>query len=660
MSWFGYQLYSTQLNSALQIEKKANEALRNQVETEFSRLRTLFHNKADPLLALVDMANSLVNLKEIDYYLNFIIKHEPAVQEIILVSNEAKVMAIIDPNIGLFPEHHLSTEQLQAFKLHWGINEINERPEFIIPSLGREYISSPQEHDGFMGFIYALPVGNPVKAVLISFIDIDKLWRHGEKSKHDISLELAQDYLLDRRGALLVSTDYSQYKIGDLMTHFSITRTALANEVWEIKKSYLGINQQSVFGTITTIPLLNWTLVSEVTSSKITKPILIELIKALILISFGLVLFVWAILALAKRTIIPIQDVCRATNRVAQGDFKVALAACGIKELDSLALDFNEMVVARKIVEEQLHLSSRIFKETHDGIVITDSNAIIIDVNPSFSKITSYSRDEVIGQNPNFLSSGRQSPQFYIDMWEAIGIEGFWQGELWNRRKNGEIYAELLSISSLKGESNNVLYYLGVISDITHSKKQQEILEQMAHYDVLTQLPNRSLLCDRFNLALAHCKRQNTLLAVCFLDLDKFKPVNDLYGHETGDKLLIKVAQRIKANIRDEDTVSRQGGDEFALLLGDIDTFSQCEKMLKRIIESLSKTYTIGDKTISIGASIGVTLYPIDNVDFDALMRHADQAMYQAKLAGRNRYSLFNAEQDQQSIQKANQLEAIH
>ena len=662
MAWFEYQFYTTQLNSALKIEKQANEALRDQVESEFNRLKSVFLNKADPLSSLIDPTNNRHSFKAINQYLDFIIKREHAVQEIIILSKKATVLAAIDPNIGLTVGHSssLTHDQLQQLKSHWGFNDANEPPEFVIPLFGRDYISSPKDHDGFMGFIYAIPIGNPVKAILIAHIDIDKLWRPQEENKDNIDLTFTQDYLLDRRGALLASTNQSKYKVCDLMTHLAITRTALANKAWEINTPYIGINQQAVFGTITTIPSLNWTLVSEVITSKITQPIRSKLIQASTFIVAGLMLFIWAILFLARKTIRPIQSICHATNHVAQGDFKVTLKPCGIKELDDLALDFNQMVIARKNAEEKLQLSSRVFRETHDAITITDSQARIIDVNPSFSKITGYSREDAIGRNPSFLSSGQQGPQFYSDMWQTIIQEDFWQGEVWNRKKNGEIYAELLSISTLKDENNNILHYVGVFSDITQNKQQQEKLTQMAHYDLLTQLPNRVLLADHFILALAQSKRQKTLLAVCFLDLDNFKPVNDLYGHETGDILLIEVAKRIKANIRTEDTVSRQGGDEFALLLGNIESFSQCELMLKRIIKSLAQTYIINGQSISIGASIGVTLYPLDNVDFDTLLRHADQAMYQAKLAGRDRYSLFNADQDQQSIKKTNQLEEIH
>ncbi|NOQ76311.1 MAG: EAL domain-containing protein, partial [Methylococcaceae bacterium] len=317
------------------------------------------------------------------------------------------------------------------------------------------------------------------------------------------------------------------------------------------------------------------------------------------------------------------------------------------------------LVIERKHIDEKLQLLSRIYEQTRDGITITNTEGKIVDVNPVFCDITGYSRDEVIGQNPSILSSGKQSPEFYAEMWRTIEHSGHWQGEVWNRKKNGEIYAELLTISSIQDDENNTSHFVGLFSDITLNKEQQKALELMAHYDVLTQLPNRTLFADRFNQAIAHCKRNETLLAVCFLDLDEFKPVNDTYGHDVGDQLLIQVAERIKSNIREEDTVSRQGGDEFTLLLGDIESPFHGEQMLKRLNRSLAQPYLIDNNLISISASIGVAIYPTEDSDLDTLLRHADQAMYQAKVAGRNRFHLFNAEQDQENTEKHTQLNEI-
>lgn len=327
--------------------------------------------------------------------------------------------------------------------------------------------------------------------------------------------------------------------------------------------------------------------------------------------------------------------------------------------LCSRAISLKKEVIERKLIERELKLKSRIFTESHEGIIITDANNTIIDVNTAFCEITGYYREDIIGQNPRLLSSGKHSPEFYTNMWHDLIEYDYWHGEVWDRKKDGEIYAELLTISVLKDDNDNITNYIGVFFDITKTKQQQEQLSQMAHYDVLTGLPNRTLFVDRFNQAIAHSHRTNTQLAICFLDLDNFKPVNDNFGHDVGDKLLIEVAKRISENIREEDTVSRQGGDEFALLLGEVHSYVQCEQTLQRLHHSLAQPFLIDDHPHKITASSGVTLFPADEGDIDTLLRHADQAMYQAKLYGKNRYHLFNPEHDQLTIQKHHYLEKI-
>ncbi len=352
-----------------------------------------------------------------------------------------------------------------------------------------------------------------------------------------------------------------------------------------------------------------------------------------------------------------IADTIRASQESQQ--FNQLLTVTGNDEIADMANAFNNLILERTAAEGKLQLAAQVFSETHEGISITDNNGTIIDVNPAFCEITGYSHKEVVGNNHNMLSSGKQRPEFYTNMWRILKEQGYWKGEIWNRKKNGELYAELLTISSLKGKDGNVTNYVGFFSDITQSKRQQKNLELMAHYDVLTQLPNRILLIDRFTQAIAHCKRQDTSLAVCFLDLDNFKPVNDHFGHDIGDQLLVAVAERIACNIREEDTVARLGGDEFAIILSNIAEDNPCEYLLERLIRALSQPYVIDQKTMNIGTSIGVTMYPQDDADIDTLLRHADQAMYQAKLAGKNVFRFFNKEKDQQIIRRYTQLQEI-
>jgi len=328
-------------------------------------------------------------------------------------------------------------------------------------------------------------------------------------------------------------------------------------------------------------------------------------------------------------------------------------------QLIEFAAQVAAIAIERSRTNDQLKLSSRVFTHTQEGISITNANGIIIDVNPAFCNITGYSRDEIIGKNPSLVSSGRQSPEFYSNMWKQLSEQGYWKGEVWNKKKNGEIFAELLSISSLSDQHDKTINYVGIFSDITQSKNHQEELSKMAHYDPLTGLPNRALFADRFQQAIAHSKRYNKQLAVCFIDLDNFKPINDNFGHEAGDQLLISVAQRITACIREEDTISRQGGDEFTLLINDINTQEEAIQTLTRIHQALAKPYIIDDKYHLITASSGATLYPEDDADLDTLLRHADQAMYQAKLSGKNRYHLFNPREDKEAIYKHHRISEI-
>tara|TARA_R110002050_G_scaffold9504_2_gene33463 strand:- start:36727 stop:39963 length:3237 start_codon:yes stop_codon:yes gene_type:complete len=317
------------------------------------------------------------------------------------------------------------------------------------------------------------------------------------------------------------------------------------------------------------------------------------------------------------------------------------------------------VVIEHKRADDEQRLSSRVFNVAREGIIVTDPLGKIITVNPMFSEITGFSHEEVIGKNPNILKSGKHDTAFYKEMWQSIATQGHWHGEVWNRKKDGQLYAEQLTISSLLDDMKQPRQYVGLFSDITHIKEHQQSLELMAHYDVLTKLPNRALFADRFERSIAYSKRNNTLLAVCFLDLDDFKPINDNFGHEIGDQLLIEVATRLKLALRDEDTVSRQGGDEFALLLSHFESIEQCKALLSRIHRALAQPYSIEGETHYISASSGTTIYPLDDADIDTLIRHADQAMYQAKLAGKNNYRLFNTGDNQKIITQHTKLQEI-
>ncbi|TWX69979.1 EAL domain-containing protein [Colwellia sp. C1TZA3] len=295
----------------------------------------------------------------------------------------------------------------------------------------------------------------------------------------------------------------------------------------------------------------------------------------------------------------------------------------------------------------ELALAAIVFSHTREGIIITDANANIIEVNDTFTEVTGYSRQEAVGQNLHFFQSDRESAEFYASMWQAVSTKGYWVGTIWNRRKNGEVCPENLTLSAVKNAASEISHYVALYSDITQlNKAHQSQLERMAHYDDLTNLPNRTLLADRLKQAILQSSRHHDALAVAFLDLDGFKTVNDTHGHHVGDELLIIISLRIKAALREGDTLARIGGDEFVLILTDLSKNEECNKVLERLLLTVSEPVTVDNVVLNVSASIGVTLYPQDDVDADILIRHADQAMYIAKQAGKNCYHLFDSALD--------------
>jgi len=313
----------------------------------------------------------------------------------------------------------------------------------------------------------------------------------------------------------------------------------------------------------------------------------------------------------------------------------------------------------RLAAEERLRLAASVFANAHEGIMITDVSGRIVEVNPTFSELTGYARDEAIGRSAGLLNSGHHDAAFYREMWETIRAHGYWRGEVWNRKKTGEIFVELLTISAVRDAERTITHFVGIFSDITLLKEHQQRLEHLAHFDALTQLPNRMLLADRLQLAMANAARSRALLAVCYLDLDGFKPVNDRFGHAAGDRLLVEVAQRLRNCVRGGDTVARLGGDEFVLLLSSLSELHECDLALSRVSAALTQPFQVSGESVTISASIGVTLYPHDGSDADTLLRHADQAMYVAKQAGRNRHHLFDPEKDRRARRRREDIARI-
>lgn len=300
-------------------------------------------------------------------------------------------------------------------------------------------------------------------------------------------------------------------------------------------------------------------------------------------------------------------------------------------------LGTNIDVTVRKLGEDQLRLAASVFRSVREGIAITDAAGKIIEINEAFTDLTGYAPGDALGQTLTFFRSGRQPEEFFDTMWSELRQRGQWRGEIWSRRKTGESYAITMTASEVRDSNGNVRNYVGVCSDITPHKNLQRDLERRANHDALTNLPNRVLLMDRLNQALADAQRDKKLVAVVFLDLDGFKAVNDLHGHDVGDELLISLAQRMKAELREGDTLARIGGDEFVAVLPAIEGKEDCHAAMDRLLAAAAQPTEIQGHAIRVTASIGVCVYPLHSRNAEHLLTMADEAMYRAKKTGSNR-----------------------
>ncbi|MFH0934008.1 MAG: diguanylate cyclase [Pseudomonadota bacterium] len=310
-------------------------------------------------------------------------------------------------------------------------------------------------------------------------------------------------------------------------------------------------------------------------------------------------------------------------------------------DIGEMAKSFNVFVDKLEDATGRLQLFAKMFDNSSEAIVITDANRHILAVNPAFVEITGYTADEVMGRDPKLLSSGKQRMEFYKQMWKSLNELGQWQGEIWNRRKSGEVYPEWLSIGVVRNAKGEVINYISLFSDITKRKESEARIEFLAHYDSLTRLPNRALFADRLRQALITDARAGKKTALLFLDLDRFKAVNDTLGHLAGDMLLQSVAGRLQSCVREADTVCRQGGDEFLILLPGINGAEDAGMVARKIVAAMSGGHQIGDHELNITFSIGISICPDDAQDDETLIKHADDAMYRAKERGRNNFQFY-------------------
>lgn len=330
------------------------------------------------------------------------------------------------------------------------------------------------------------------------------------------------------------------------------------------------------------------------------------------------------------------------------GSYRRIAWSAAVAEQDSVICAVGRDISHEYAAKRGLFQAAAVFKNSGEGILISDEKGLIRDVNAAFSQITGYSRDEAIGQATSLLRSGRHDAEFYEEMWHALKETGTWRGEVWNRRKSGAIFPELLTISKIEGQDSG---FMAIFTDITQLKETEEQLQKLAHYDPLTELPNRCLINERLEQSIRRAQRRSERLAVFFLDIDSFKNINDSLGHLAGDKLLATTADRLRELLRDDDTVGRIGGDEFLMVLDGIDSPDVATNIAEKIIGALRKPVMLEGRSVSVSASVGISIYPDDGQTAETLMSNADAAMYSAKEEGRNTFRFYSENLTQKAFQ---------
>ncbi len=406
------------------------------------------------------------------------------------------------------------------------------------------------------------------------------------------------------------------------------------------------------------LPSMDWIIASSVYTDEIYAPLNRIIYFVLFAVVLSLLLAIPLGAYVSNSITNPVNDLVNLFSKAAAGKWDTRAQNTSQDEIGILSRRFNKFmddlqgiqcnlnteVAIRQKAEYQRRLFEEVFNNAMEGITITDIEGKILKANPAFTDITGYDVQDVIGKNPNILKSEKHDKAFYTAMWNEIRETGHWSGEIWNRRKNGESYPELLSISAIKDTEGETTHYVAVFHDITEMKSKEEQIRYQAHHDALTGLPNRGLLTDRIKMAISRAKRLDTRLALFYLDLDNFKTVNDSLGHAIGDKILLKATERISDIFRSQDTISRLGGDEFVILVENVKDEMHLINIIEKLFAGFAAPFIIDGTELHITTSLGITIFPDDGEDAGTLIKNADMAMYQAKAEGRNGYHMYRQE----------------
>jgi len=464
--------------------------------------------------------------------------------------------------------------------------------------------------------------------------------------------------IVDRRGNVVGHPDAARAQHQENLKH--LVPLSGPSDAQRIER--FTIDSIDYLGSITPIPATGWTALVAQPAERAFAIVRSTLVALAVGCAMALVIAVFAALVASQRMMRRIGLFAAHLEAVADGNYRASIPHSGIDEIETLSQHMRRMANAVLEREDRLRRAAKVFSHATEGILIANASGTITEVNDAFTRITGFAREEVVGQTPRMFGPLPGGKRLYARMRRALARGGQWQGEIVSRKKNGETFIALCNVTAVGDAAGTPQNYVALFSDISEMKDYQRRLERIAHFDSLTELPNRVLLADRMRHAMAQSLRRGLSLAVIYLDLDGFKSINDRHGHELGDKLLVAISGAMKNALRDGDTIARIGGDEFVAVLMDLADERDCFPVLDRLLRAASSPFLIdghNGHTLQVSASIGLTFYPEDNVDAEQLMRHADQAMYQAKQAGRNRHAVFDVAGDVAATSQSRNAEEI-
>ncbi len=646
LPWIGPKAYELLQKKALFAESQFNENVRDHVEAEISRLISVLRNKTDPIA--YHLGNGGSDQAFLHNLLRRAMQREEAIFSLVVLDGQGRVVSGMERHgraVDVVQDHH------QGSLLEDGIDA--RSAVLVIPMHGRSYIGPTNEAHGTTSFHVAVPVGegSPL-AVLVADIDAKLFWRGVEDKmlRRDVTT-----YLVDMRGTLLNVPPGAAYRKGDLLTHLPIVRALLADQPWIKETEYTGLSGERVFGVYSPIDTLNWGVISEIPARNITGPIvrMLSTIAGVVVILMALLggMGLWLVNKMLRR----MDALSTAFRAIATGDYDQKLPSSAFTEVADLVAAVNRM--GRDLHDRESELR---FSEQRLHAILDNSTAVIymkdltgryLLVNRCFEELFSLSRTQVEGRRDHEVLPAAVADTLRGN--DLAVIEAGRPMEFEETLQTGAESRTYLAVKfPLSDDDGRIYAVCSIATDITQRMRDEAHLAYLAYHDVLTGLANRALFMDRLEHALARHGRDRSRLAVLFMDLDRFKYINDTLGHEVGDELLRMLAQRLRERLRKSDTIARFGGDEFAILVEDLDSAGEVSHVAEQVLEIFSHSFHLQGHELYMTTSIGISIYPEDCEDAGCLLKNADTAMYRAKELGRNIYQYYSKEMGNQTLER--------